>query len=63
MPLSTDKRKISNIEYLHLKKLLDDEDRVAFYVQLHLMTGSQAALDMAEISSSTGFRGGGCLGC
>lgn len=41
-----------------LQNILDAGDRTRFYVELHNMTGSQAALDMAEISSRSDLRGG-----
>lgn len=40
------------------KLLLDKQDRKGFYVALYEMTGSLAALDMAEITSSSGILGG-----
>lgn len=58
MTLSTIDRTIDSKQRDILRQHLDRGDRVGFYVQLHLMTGSQAALDMAEISSSSDIRGG-----
>jgi hypothetical protein len=45
-------------QYQTLQSYIDSSDRTGFYVALHNMTGSQAALDMAEISSSSDLLGG-----
>jgi len=59
MALKTETSEISAEQYEKLREILfDKQDRVGFYVMLHLMTGSQAALDMAEMSSSSDIRGG-----
>lgn len=58
MALNTQGGTITAEQYADLKRLIINQDRVGFYVALHLMTGSQAALDMAEISSSSDIRGG-----
>ena len=50
---------ISSEQRNTLNNYINNDDRTGFYVALHSMTGSQAALDMAEISSSSGLRGGG----
>ena len=49
---------ITQAQYQTLQGHVDSGNRVGFYIALHQMTGSSAALDMAEISSSTGLRGG-----
>lgn len=49
---------ITSAQYQTLSTLLINDDRTAFYVELHNMTGSSAALDMAEISSSSNIIGG-----
>src|SRR5258706_491423 len=41
-----------------LSNFLVNNDRVGFYIALNQMTGSNTALDMAEVSSSSGIRGG-----
>jgi len=46
-------------QYKYLKHLIASDNRTAFYIELHRLTGNKSALDMAEISSSSGLRGGG----
>lgn len=49
---------ISAAEYQNLKQMLKDGNRLGMYLRLHELSGSQAALDMAQICSSSGLRGG-----
>ena len=49
---------ITALQYQRLQQYIVNNDRIGFYVALAQMTGSQAAMDMAEISSSSGIRGG-----
>lgn len=45
-------------EFARLQQMLRDDNRLGMYLRLHTLSGSQAALDMAEISTSSGVRGG-----
>lgn len=64
--LNTNQSYITAAQYQELSNLMplvtngdySIQNRVAFYVRLAQMTGSQAALDMAEIASSSGIVGG-----
>jgi len=49
---------ITQAQYDQLKALLNNNDRVGFYVALHGMTGNKTALLMAQISSNSGIVGG-----
>lgn len=49
---------ITSSQYDQLKAYINNNDRVAFYVALHTMTGNKAALLMAQISSDSGMIGG-----
>lgn len=49
---------ISAAEYRNLQQMLKDGNRLGMYLRLHELSGSQAALDMAQICSSSGLRGG-----
>jgi hypothetical protein len=55
--MNTKNAYITEAQYNELGSYLDNGDRVGFYIALHEMTGSSAALDMAEISSSSSLRG------
>lgn len=56
--MGTQSYSISAAQYAELKTYYDTNDRFGFYIALNKMTGSAAALDMAEISSASGVRGG-----
>lgn len=56
--MNTESYLITDAQRQTLQSFLDTDNRVGFYVALHGMTGSQSALDMAEISSSSSLRGG-----
>ncbi len=56
--LSTENTYITQEQYDRLQNLIEADDRVGFYLEVHELTGNSAALDMAEISSSSGIRGG-----
>ncbi|MBA4213906.1 MAG: hypothetical protein C0449_12595, partial [Polaromonas sp.] len=56
--MNTHSYTISAEQRNELETLITNGDRVGFYIALHNMTGSEAALDMAEIASSSGLRGG-----
>ncbi|TGN38026.1 hypothetical protein [Marinobacter confluentis] len=58
MALNETRSTITAEQNATLEQLIQNNDRKGFYVALYEMTGSQAALDMAEISSSSGIRGG-----
>ncbi len=45
-------------EYQNLQQMLAHGNRLGMYLRLHELSGSQAALDMAQICSSSGLRGG-----
>jgi hypothetical protein len=53
-----DRISIDQTELNRLQQMLRDGNRLGMYLRLHELTGSQAALDMAEISSASGLRGG-----
>ena len=39
-------------EYQNLQQMLQDGNRLGMYLRLHELSGSQAALDMAQICAS-----------
>ena len=43
---------ISEAEYHNLKQMLEEGNRLGMYLRLHELSGSQAALDMAQICAS-----------
>ena len=49
---------ITAAQRANLQTLLNNDDRVAFYLQLNEYTGSKTALLMAQIASSSGVVGG-----
>lgn len=57
--MNTNEYVITDTQKQALQAYITNNDRTGFYVALHNMAGSQSALDMAEISSSSGLRGGG----
>lgn len=56
--MGTQPYRIDAAQYAELLAYRDADDRTGFYIALNKMTGSVAALDMAEISSSSNIRGG-----
>lgn len=61
MALNDDKHRrieITPEEYQNLQQMLKDGNRLGMCLRLHELSGSQAALDMAQICSSSGLRGG-----
>lgn len=61
--LNTNISYITVAQYQQLQSLMpkddfNNQDRVAFYIKLADFTKSQAALDMAEIASRSGIKGG-----
>ncbi|MDO9434043.1 MAG: hypothetical protein Q7T95_01270, partial [Hydrogenophaga sp.] len=49
---------ITETQFSQLELLIDEDDRVGYYVKLHEYTGSTTALLMAQISSASGVVGG-----
>ena len=49
---------ITQVQYEELHSYITDNDRVAFYVNLYKYTGSESALLMSQISSSSNVVGG-----
>ena len=56
--MNTNGYTLSSAQFNILRTHMENGNRLAFYLDLYRMTGSQSALDMAEISSSSGLRGG-----